>query len=415
MIRNYLTLFLLLCTLADATAQGLSPLTIFSGPPGTDSEGRLLLAPDGLHLFSVGIDAQGVILASFDVEESTGDLAFVDSERPEDCEFITDLELSSDGSLLFYNCFFFGIEAIGAIRVDLNTGELLLINNRLIQVNGNNQMRGMAISPDNQNLYVTGFIADNQPGDPGGFVNAYELEPVDGELVQTQAIGQAELEGGAVRDLFLSPDGRHVYTRVINGFAVNLLLFDRNANGQLTNSRVVPLGPSIGDPVFTSNGTRLYATASQFSEPASIPFLIYIERDTNNGELTRIQGNTDFSLNSSSLASAADGRLLYNATDGIRAYRINPSSGAYTLVAEDLNAGFADLGQFGFSSIAISPDEQHLYAAFDSGIALFEIDGVAIPPAAEVPAFNLAGLTAMILLILAGAAITYRRSLNSSG
>ncbi len=272
-------------TLADVFINGQGGVTGLDYPYG------IAVSPDGRYLYVTGFLSNSLVTFSRD---SNGNVAYettlvdgVNLDRP------YDVIISPDGQHLYItgghnsgNEGYVSVYARDALAGSLTfvqrryEGELIGCYIICLYINGLGGAWGSAISPDGQNLYVTGYYDDavvrfiRNPFDGkltyGGRVAntlvqaappAEGIEAVDG----VDAVSAEGLDGA--RDVKVSPDGQYVY--VTGSLSDALAVFGRNpANGVLTQVQV--LYPFFGLPALDSawemsispDGTAVYVTGS---------------------------------------------------------------------------------------------------------------------------------------------------------
>ncbi len=406
MIKRFLCSAVIWLLAFCATGQTLTPVAIFDTEPGTSDVFSTLLSSDGQHLYTFSSDGFVSLIAGFSIDQDSGSLSAINSQTV-DCGFLS-IRMSSDGSFIFYQC---RRERIGVLGRNLQTGELSLLDDALLEATTNQAVTAFAISNDSRQLYVTGFgqlVTAASPTD--SFVATYQIAPGTGDLTEVDAV-LVPSGNSSFSEVFLSPDDRHVYVMdVRNMFSPSFIIYRRNFEGGLTRITEQQLGFGILEPPsFADGGKALYVFGSAFSEPVSFTHLNYLRRDQSSGLLTREQGDVDFSLNALSasqrVAIADNERLLYMPDSGIRVYRLSPLTGEYTLLSENLNNDFADAGLSDFSTVVTTFDGRFLYATFPEGIAQFTISGLPLEVIAEVPLLSRAGVLMLMSCLLL---ITFR-------
>jgi 6-phosphogluconolactonase (cycloisomerase 2 family) len=207
--------------------------------------------------------------------------------------------------------------------------------------------RPIVVSPDGAYVYV---------GSEGG-IHILTRESVTGELTP---VGSPVLPPAPVQRyvtvLQLSPDGRHLYASTYSGGWI--VVFERNdATGALTPIQVYQV--DAGKPTLSPDGLHLYAPATSLT-----PALYVLARDAVTGMLTFVEEQRDGVNGVTGLYRAAhavvtaDGADVYVAAfynvNGLTHFRRDPLTGALTFVS-------AYPSPDRVVSIAISPDDRHLY------------------------------------------------------
>ena len=340
----------------------------------------------------------------------------------ESLEPLSEIILVASGEFAYYLCeTTIGEPHIGLVEVNSQTGALTLLNDTLLffprdgVTNGNEDfsgaIRSFIISPDNQNLYASVSIRQ----DDETFLSSLDTYSID--LTAGQINLQQQSPPASAR-LIISPDGRHVYTistSKINGgspfgffFSNSIQYYERGADGFLTELGLFPL-PASGqfdllgsdlsfDSIFSNDGERIYTQTNQTSlGENNLIGLNLIRRNTNTGLLTQSSDEQAIEelafkepgiTNDIPLTITGKNSLLISARSGISAYRLNSVSGEIvTLLGSNLNQGFAPINaeDNDFRDILTLPEKNVLYAAYDEGIALFEISTPLTLDAVEVP------------------------------
>lgn len=247
-------------------------------------------------------------------------------------------------------------------------------------VDGLSAARRVVISPDDQNVYVTGMEDDA--------IVAFTRSQVDGTLtfldVEKDSVDVAARGLDRALGIAISADGAWVYVAAELDNAINIL--SRNPVtgtldyvGKVTNSDpgVSGLNGAVGlalspDP----NQKHLYATSYAGDS------LTAWSRNPTTGALTFIEAKTDGvggvdGLNGGDGPEiSADGRFMYTSGDvdnAVATFARNPDTG--TVSQTDLERDGVDgvNGIAGVTLFTISPDQKHLYAPgeFDDALAVF--------------------------------------------
>lgn len=242
---------------------------------------------------------------------------------------------------------------------------------------GLTEPRGLALSPDGQNMYVAGLESDS--------LAVYSRDPLTGELAFVELFehGVDGVEGlDYPINVRVSPDGRHVYVTARRSHAV--AVFARNAEtGQLTFLEAIhglqsdvtfldaPAGLSI------SNDGRHAYVASR-----NIDSVTVFERDSNTGhlEFVEILRNGVGGISGLGYANAVtvspDDQYVYaggNEDDTLVVFRRDETTGQLTLVETVVDEVNGVNGLGGIYFITVSPDSRHVYVASrnDDSIAVF--------------------------------------------
>jgi 6-phosphogluconolactonase (cycloisomerase 2 family) len=236
--------------------------------------------------------------------------------------------------------------------------------------------RRVAVSPDGENVYVTGEDDDA--------ITTFDRSPADGSLT----FREVDLDAPALGldrpiGLTISEDGRFVY--VAGEFDNAITVFSRDqSTGALSFSSVVRntdpgvsgLAGAVGVAI-TPDQEHLYAASYSGSS------LTAWSRDTSTGALSFIESKTNGVggvsgiLGGDGPAISADGRFVYasgDVSDSLATFSRNPSTGALGFIDSKVDGVGGVDGLNGATLIAISPDQKQLYAPgeFDNALALFD-------------------------------------------
>jgi 6-phosphogluconolactonase (cycloisomerase 2 family) len=169
------------------------------------------------------------------------------------------------------------------------------------------------------------------------------------------------LSGGARRsaDVVASADGRHVYAAA-SGY---VLALRREASGTLAFVEEHALATPGARIVAPGDGLGVLALASAPGVAVIVSFL----RNPADGKLTGVENETQNLANSGhSLAVSRDGRLVYASSpgqDAVVVYDREPATGVLVF-AQRLAESDADVsGLIDPTSLAVGPDDRHVYAA----------------------------------------------------
>ncbi len=306
-------------------------------------------------------------------------------------DYPTNLAFANDHSEMYVT----SLGGNGVLHFDVeNTSGSLTFNNVINSSNttglsGIEGTSNLAISPDNQHVYVAGEIDDA--------LTIFERDASTGMLNYLGMIEDGSANDGlnGIKQLMVSPDGDHVYAA---GFwDASIAIFERNANtgmlsylGRMKDGLFGTDGLSGVSKVLVSpDGMFVYSAASLENG------IGVFSRNTSNGMLNYetvyfdgvlgvdgIEGVVDLEI-------SADGQFLYAAGSeeaSIAVFQRNLSTGDLTFV-ERLKDGEAGLdGLDGINAISISSDGQFLYTTSedDNAVNLFarnQTDGTLTPMA----------------------------------
>jgi 6-phosphogluconolactonase (cycloisomerase 2 family) len=288
--------------------------------------------------------------------EATGRLQFVEREYISAAQF---LEVSPDGQYMYTASYNSGIRVF---RRDPLTGHATPVDQF-----GQDNARGLAISPDSRHVYLT--------ADGGDRLYAYSCDPVTGELTQIQSLRNDEGGVGGMngpRGLAISPDGAHAY---VTGAADDAIaVFSRNSvTGQLTFIEAIFDGQNgvsglegVSSLTLSPDGSHVYTGAS--IDDALVAF----QRNPLTGHLTFMQafrdnqGGVDGLDGVQSLIVSPDGAHLYalgNEEDAVVVFSRNAVTGALTFADTIWNLE-GDIDRLDAPvDIAITPDGNYAYVA----------------------------------------------------
>lgn len=226
----------------------------------------------------------------------------------------------------------------------------------------------LSISPDGLHVYIVDT-----------FVDVFRRDPATGEL------SRVESEPVGARAVTVSPDGNHVYAALTGGFtdsggvavferdagtgALTLVQEERGARG-LRGSAALTVSP---------DGTNVYVTGAAgdgivvFRRDASTGMLTFVEEETDG------VGGVDGLRGAGAVQVSPDGAHVYVAGLGDSAVAVfsrDSATGALSFVGAARDGVGGVDGLSFVSSIALSPDGDHLYAASlgDDAVAEFARD-----------------------------------------
>lgn len=176
----------------------------------------------------------------------------------------------------------------------------------------------------------------------------------------------------AMRDVVVSPDGRHVYSVISGDFTSNeatgIAIFDRDAEtGRISyEAHAVMDAWESASFVISPDGKHLYAAAFA-------GFVQIFERDLASGSLTTAGSTSDAAIGSFNdrIVVAPGGGHIYTVGIGsVHAYERSPASGLLTEVDAEIEP-FDDPRNL---SIEISPDGRNLYVGEWGGVVVYTVD-----------------------------------------
>jgi 6-phosphogluconolactonase (cycloisomerase 2 family) len=271
-------------------------------------------------------------------------------------------------------------DAVAVFSRNAATGALTFVEMQqdgIASADGLDGAYAVTVNPDGEHLYVA--------GENDGAVAVFSRNAATGALtfVEARFDGAGGVDGlNGARSVTVSPDGKHLY--VAGAFDNAVAVFSRNAaTGRLTFVEALFDGAGGVDGLFnvssvtvSPDGKHLYAAATiddavaVFSRNAATGVLTFVERQKDG------TGDVDGLDGARSVTVSPDGQHVYTAASSDNAVAIfsrNAATGVLTFV-ERQKDGTGDVdGLDGASSVTISPDDDHLYAAGqnDDAVAVF--------------------------------------------
>ena len=344
-----------------------------------DSPLALAISPDGKHVYATGGD--DLTVAIFSRDPSTGGLSFVEAQDVfggvAGVDIVHSVAVSPDNTSVYVtgaDWYDTGepsrpADAVAVFDRDPATGRLTLAEvhqNSAGGVQGLKDVTGVAVSPDNKNVYVV---------NTGRTLVVFSRETVAGRLtyVETQEDGVDGVSGllGA-NEVVVSPDNEHLYVASGRGGAV--AVFGRDlATGELTflEALVGSAGGSAADLAGTSgvavspDGGHVYLVTENSDK------LHVMQRNTGTGALTYVETLTDDVdgvdglEGAESVTVSPDNKSVYAVSiwETVVVFSRDPGTGALTYV-ETQEAGVGSVvGLLGAYVVVVSPDGGHVYVA----------------------------------------------------
>jgi 6-phosphogluconolactonase (cycloisomerase 2 family) len=251
--------------------------------------------------------------------------------------------------------------SVVAMRRDTQTGKLALVDSRQAGAGGLaglQQPNGVALSPDDLHLYAaSGYV---------GEVASFVRDISSGVLSVSQQINNGTISALATANkVIVSPDGAHVYVGTQSA-SPTVAVFTRNvATGALTWVQNVSgqTGLSgVSGFCFSPDGVYLYVTNSGNSSKT-----VVFQRDAMSGQLTWVQSTMS---RGNDVAISSDGGFVYVASDALQVFQRNPATGMLLLVQQQTFLNGSSGSPMAATTVAISPDDKHVYAASQQNAAL---------------------------------------------
>ncbi|MGD9365928.1 MAG: beta-propeller fold lactonase family protein [Desulfobacteraceae bacterium] len=342
------------------------------------------VSPDGNHLYAAGYDDDSV--AVFARNNSTGQLTFVEALKDgvsgvDGLSRAHAVTVSPDGAHLY--AVGYGDHAVAVFSRNAATGQLTFVEvhkDGAGGVDGLYGARAVAVSPDGAHVYAAGYLEDA--------VAVFARNSITGALSFCQLLkdntgGVDGLDG--VRALTLTTDGAHLYATGRSDSAV--AVFSRNAgSGWLTFVELQRDGAGGVDGLYgargvavSADGSYLYAMGhyedalAVFSRSAATGRLTFVEmQEDGTGGVDGLNGACD-------VVVSPDGNHLYAAgyyDNAAAVFARSTATGRLTFEEMHRDGTGGVDGLSAVSSLAISPDGYHLYAAsgYDSALAVFSVD-----------------------------------------
>jgi 6-phosphogluconolactonase (cycloisomerase 2 family) len=273
-----------------------------------------------------------------------------------------------------------GIAAVGPASSANKLAFVEVERDGIGDVDGLRGNRAVTVSPDGAHVYAAGG------GDDAVAVFERDVEAATLTFVEVQRDGVAGVDGlSGASAVLVSQDGAQLY---VAGFADNaVVVFGRDpSSGRLAFVNIQRNGVAsvegVGGPAalaLSPGGAHLYAAA--FVDDAIAVF----QRDAATGRLTFVEAHRDGMANvdgidgASSVAVSGDGLHVYAAgldDNAIAVFARDPVTGRLTFV-ETQRDGMAGVdGLEGASSVTLSADGAHLYVtgSGESAVAAFSRD-----------------------------------------
>ncbi|XP_060077784.1 uncharacterized protein LOC132557315 [Ylistrum balloti] len=293
---------------------------------------------------------------------------------------------SSDGKNVYVMSSILGLEVLVVFNRDATTGTLTHSTNIFTaDVGGGTEMmggRGITVSPDGKNVYVSLFSSTAPAPDDGDGLVVFNRNTTTGSLAYSTVLkdnknGVDGLAGAYT--ITVSPDGKNVYVAGSTDDA--LAVFDRDTTtGALTYSTNFKDGVNGVDGLegaifiaVSPDGENVYVAG--FDDDA----LAVFNRDTTTGALAYNavfkdnQGEVDGLNEAFSVTVSPDGKNVYVAgfeDDALAVFNRDTETGALTYSNVFKNGTNGVDGLNGAFSVTVSPDGKNVYVASDADNAL---------------------------------------------
>lgn len=337
--------------------------------------------PDGSTIYVVGSNENAI--ATFNRNSSSGALTFQNKIEDgvagvSDMLYPINIVISPDGDNMYTSSF--NGNAVVSFEINATSGMLSFDGTQVAapgKVNGLTGAEDMAISADNEHVYIAGNDDDA--------LGVFLRDPIDGSLEFVESIkdgvnGINTLNG--VNGVSVSPDGKSVYVTAFWEHTVTV--FKRSTStGQLTYQENHRDGISGVDGLNGSNNIMVSADgknvyASSFWEHG----LAVFSRDESSGALTFQQvlkngtGGVDGIIRPSSIIESPDQKHIYVTgafSNAIAIFTKNPLDGTLTYSGVMKDGVNGVNGLRGANSASVSTDGEHIYVAgtSDNGLAVF--------------------------------------------
>ncbi|MHC4874970.1 MAG: beta-propeller fold lactonase family protein [Planctomycetota bacterium] len=266
-------------------------------------------------------------------------------------------------------------EGVGQANGELNFVEAEF--DGVAGVDGLNEARSIALSPDGQHVYITGRLDDA--------LGVFSRNATTGELtfVEFERNGVGGVSGlNDAFDVVVSPDGNHVY--VVGQQNPEVAVFSRDTvSGALTylsstsynGGAEVPTAVGASGVVVSPDGDNVYITEGigqavvAFDRDASTGALTFLEAQINGmGGVTDLAPATD-------LVTTSDGQFIYvtsTDSDAVVVFSRNAGTGLLTFVESQVDGMAGVVNMDRPVRAALSPNEDHLYVTASNGDAVIQ-------------------------------------------
>jgi len=349
----------------------------FSGPASVAA------SPLGTHVYVAGLDDDAV--AVFSRNASTGVLTFVEFQKDgiagvDGLDNAASVAVSPDGESVYVA----GSQdnAVAVFHRDPSTGELTFVEcekDGANGVDGLNRLRDVTVSPDGKHVYVA--------GGQDHALAVFARDPATGALtfVECQKDGVGGVDGlsGAV-SVTVSPDGAYVYVAADGDSALSVFARDAGT-GRVTFVEVHTDGASGVDGL----NRPFSVTASPGGEHVYVAAIgdhsVAVFARNTSGELTFVEvikdgiGAVDGLASAYDVVVSPDGGHVYVAgalDDAVAVFSRDGATGRLTFVEIQMNGVGSVAGLDYPAAVMVSPDSEHVYAGglFSDSVAVFARD-----------------------------------------
>jgi 6-phosphogluconolactonase (cycloisomerase 2 family) len=366
-IRNATTGML---TYVDVVQDGVS------GVDGLDGARSVVVSPNGAHVYVASVDEDA--LSGFIRNATTGALtyfgSFKDGGIVDDLDGAISVTLSPDGEYVYVAAM--SDDAVTIFSRNATTGMLTyvgLVEDGVGGVDGLCRTWWVTVSPDGKHVYVTAYDDDG--------VHIFSRNATTGMLTYVGLVedGVGGVDGlEEARSVAVSPDGAHVYVAAWADDAVTAFRRD-GATGALAYLQMFRTAPGLegaAGAAVSPDGKHVYVTGND--DDAVVGF----ERNKGTGALaywdTDVDGagSTDGLDGARAIVISPDGEHVYVAgfdDDAVAHFYRDASVGSicWQEMVQDGEGGVDGLD--GPQALAISPDGNNVYVAGynDDAVAVF--------------------------------------------
>jgi 6-phosphogluconolactonase (cycloisomerase 2 family) len=342
------------------------------------------VSPDGHHVYAVSYFDRA--MAVFGRNTSTGALTYVEMLQDgvngvDGLAYPFSVAVSPDGRHVYVAS---NENTVAVFGRNTSTGALTFVEVKRDGVDGVDGLDGahsVAVSPDGHHVYVASYQDDA--------VVAFGRNETTGALtfIEMKQDGVGGVDGlDNARAVAVSPDGDHVYVTGADDDAVAVFERDKITGALTFAGTIKDADPGVDGldgawgVAISPDGGYLYVTG--YNESA----VAVLHRDVASGALTFVTvlkdgvGGVDGLYGAQAVAISPDGGLVYvaaEAEDALAIFSRNKASGALTLAGVKRDGVGGVDGLDIVQGVAISPDGHHIYTASggDNAVAVFRRGG----------------------------------------